>query len=124
MCDNELDYLESRLQDLQDLIENNTWRFAISYAKTHPHEYVVRKNCSNVNQFDRVCELISIYGETQYFFKNAGKYVDYNGYTYWLDGDVLNRRHNDIYEVNEYKVIKKKKDWHNRCKVVYSSYYK
>lgn len=84
-----------------DIINNNKWRFAKTYANTHPHEYIVKGRCSSDEDFDFLCEYIKKNGETQHFFNWTGTYLSIGDYTYWAMGNVINRRWNDMYFVDE-----------------------
>lgn len=93
-------------------IHNNKWRFAKTYANTNPHEYIVRNKCNSVEDFDALCELIKNEGHIEYFFNHKGTYLSIDNYTYWIDGDVINRRWNDIYYVTkDTKQIMKVENW-------------
>ena len=93
-------------------INNNKWRFAKTYANTHPHEYIVRSKCDNVDDFDALCEYIKNNGHIEYFFNIRGTYMSIGDYTYWVMGDVINRRWNDMYYVNpNTKQIMKVNNW-------------
>jgi hypothetical protein len=42
--------IEDKLSKFKDFIKNNTWIFAKTYAKTAPHEYLVKRNLSIEDQ--------------------------------------------------------------------------
>ena len=93
------------------IIEGNTWRFAKTYATTHPHEYIVKHKCSSEEDFNELCEYIKKNGHFEYFFNHRGVYCVIGEYTYWIDDNVINRRWNDMYYLNERKQILKVDNW-------------
>lgn len=97
--------------NIQDIIEAEKWRFAITYANTYPHEYIVRGRCSSVSNFEALCEYIKKNGHYEYFFNKRYTYCSIGDYTYWVMGDVINRRWNDIYKINQNKQIYLVEDW-------------
>ena len=93
-------------------VESEKWIFAKTYAKSNPHEYIVRSRCHSVDFFDALCEYIKNNGHIEYFYNHCGTYVSIGDYTYWQMGDVINRRWNDMYIVNpKTKQIEKVKNW-------------
>ena len=96
---------------INKIIEKNNWRFAKTYASTHPHEYIVKNKCSGEEDFDMLCEHIKNEGHYEYFFNKRGTYCVIGDYTYWVMGDVINRRWNDMYYLNERKQIVKVDNW-------------
>ncbi len=93
------------------IIESENWRFAVSYANTHPHEYIVRERCSSVGNFDVLCEYIKKNGHYEYFFNKRGLYCSIGAYTYWIMENVINRRWNDMYYLTPNKQIVKVDNW-------------
>lgn len=100
--------------NIEDIINAERWRFAITYAKTSPHEYIVRGRCSDVRNFDCLCEYIKNNGHYEYFFNHRYTYCSIGAFTYWVMGDVINRRWNDIYYVNEKKQVCMVEDWEEK----------
>ncbi len=97
--------------DIQDIIGKEAWTFAKTYAKTHPHEYIVRCRCSSGEAFDAICEYIQKNGHYEYFFNKRGVYCSIGNYTYWIMGDVVNRRWNDMYYLTPGRQIMKAENW-------------
>lgn len=97
--------------NIEDIIKAEKWRFAVTYAKTSPHEYIVRHRCSCANDFDLLCEYIEKNGHYEYFFNHRYTYCPIGDFTYWVMGDVINRRWNDIYYVNANKQVCMVEDW-------------
>lgn len=93
------------------IIKNNNWRFAITYKDSHPHEYIVKSKCSSKEDFEELCEYIKNNGHYEYFFKIRGVYCSIGDYTYWVMGDVINRRWNDMYYTDERNQIQKVEKW-------------
>jgi hypothetical protein len=82
---------EDQLAKFTTFIVNNTWIFAKTYAATAPHEYLVKRNLSPVDQ--------EILVEFAYFIKENGykklfgsmefTYFDIGDWMYWtMDEDV------------------------------------
>ena len=55
--------------------------------------------------FNELCEYIKKNGHFEYFFNHRGVYCVIGEYTYWIDDNVINRRWNDMYYLNERKQI-------------------
>ena len=98
--------------NILSIINGEHWRFAKTYANSNPHEYIIRSKCSSVEIFDYLCEYIKNNGHTEYFYNHSGTYLAIGKYTYWVMGDVINRRWNDMYNVDKVsKQITKVKNW-------------
>ena len=97
--------------DIENIIENNRWTFAKTYAKSHPHEYIVRSKCSSAKDFDFLCDFIKANGHYEYFFGKRGTYCSIGDFTYWIMGDIINRRWNDMYKLDARKFIYKVNNW-------------
>ncbi len=94
-----------------DFIDNQNWRFATTYANSHPHEYLVKRLCEDKEGFDALCNEIKNKGVQQYFFRNKYIYLTIGDYTYWAMGNIINRRWNKIYYVNENGQVCKIDNW-------------
>jgi hypothetical protein len=77
-------------EDLRQFIADESWTFAKTYAETYPHEYIVEERVDR-DLFLRLAHHIDSYGYTDYFYNKAVIYLDYNGYTYWHMGIIINR---------------------------------
>ncbi len=75
---------------VKDFIENTHWRFAKTYAKTWPHEYIVQENVDN-DLFIELAKHIDTFGHEEYFYKKKMTYFDYDGYVYWHMENIINR---------------------------------
>ena len=78
--------------------ENIKWKFATTYAKIAPHEYVLEEWYPEVYaEFKKLIEKegkdlpFTLHGQTAMY-----RYVWKDGYKYWLDENVLNREPSKI----------------------------
>jgi len=78
---------EDLLDRLREIIANATWIFAVTYAKTAPHEYCLREgmNRGSVPEADMllIAKCIREYGYKEYFYSYLQTYVDIDDYKYW-----------------------------------------
>jgi hypothetical protein len=77
-------------KDLQTFIAETVWTFAKTYAKTWPHEYIVRDRV-DPKLFEQLARYIDAHGYEDYFYQNRQTYFDFDGRTYWHMDDVINR---------------------------------
>lgn len=98
-------------QDIEIIIEKGNWRFIFTYIDTHPHEYVVREKCTDPNDFDIISQYVKDNGHQEYFFEHPGIYCSIGNYTYWVMGNIINRRWNDMYYVTSDNHIEKVDNW-------------
>lgn len=77
-------------KDLENFINNSTWIFAKTYAKTWPHEYIVQENVKN-NMFMKLANHIDSNGYKNFFYNKEMIFFDYNEYTYWHMENIINR---------------------------------
>ena len=66
-------------KDLIDFIENSTWVFAKTYARTWPHEYIIQEEVDN-DLFLKLANHIDKFGYEDYFYKMKQMYFEYNGH--------------------------------------------
>lgn len=81
---------------LQDYIETHPWKFAKTYAKTYPHEYVVRdwyeKDPDGLNAWEHFRSLIWAYGHIENFHAQVNAYLVVGPHKYWVsEPNCLNR---------------------------------
>jgi len=70
----------------REMVSKGTWIFAKTYAKTAPHEYVLRKMYSNP-EFDRMVKIIRHYGfMARYYNYPPTVYFIDREYYYWTMG--------------------------------------
>ncbi len=77
-------------EELCRFIEDAIWTFAKTYAETYPHEYIVEEHVDR-DLYSKLAHHIDTHGYTDYFYNKAVIYLDYNGYTYWHMGIIINR---------------------------------
>lgn len=75
-------------EHLADFISNVDWVFAKTYAKTWPHEYIVRDKV-NENLFVKLVKHTRKYGYTGKFYKKDIPYCDIGEMVYWTMGDTI-----------------------------------
>lgn len=71
--------------DLRDFVSREKWTFAKTYAKTWPHEYIVRDRVDET-LFVRLVEHIRQHGYEGRFYRMKLTYYDEDGLTYWTMG--------------------------------------
>jgi hypothetical protein len=72
-----------------DFIAQRSWREAVTYRKTAPHEYVVRKWETDEQgglDFDRFITLIRRLGFADYYYKVRHIYWALDDFKYWTMG--------------------------------------
>ena len=73
----------------RDFIEQRSWREAVTYRKTAPHEYVVGKWESDEQgsrDFDRFITLIRRFGYADFYYKLRQIYWAIDEFKYWTMG--------------------------------------
>ena len=78
-------------QEFKDLIEQNEWIFAKTYAKTAPHEYIVKSKIDK--KWHQVmidfAKYIKKEGNDNLFWDKNYIYYNYKGHKYWtMDKDL------------------------------------
>lgn len=88
------------LNRVRSFISGNTWIFAKTYAKTAPHEYVVKTKLPTEEmkkEFEWMVMLIRERGYEAEFWGKVHTYLDIDGKKYWTMGEpveetiILNR---------------------------------
>lgn len=77
-------------EKIKKFIESQSWIFAKTYAETWPHEYIVQENVDN-DLFLELADHIDKYGYEDYFYETKQIYFEFDGYTYWHMGNIINR---------------------------------
>lgn len=81
------------LKDLLKTIKKQKWTNAKSYKDTAPHEYVIFHQ--NKPLYQTMKHLIRYYGFERTFqlykYKKKYRYFYIGEYSYWIDGNILNR---------------------------------
>lgn len=87
------------------------WKFATTYAKTAPHEYIVKKWLSEDDQlkFERLVQAINKYSVVGYFYEHKNNYLILDDHYYWympfypdnMAVDLINRTTTDYLEYRD-----------------------
>lgn len=92
-------------KEVKNFVLENHWIFAKTYAKTLPHEYVVRKNVSRY--FNEFVFTIRNRGFKAYFLDREYTYLRFEDYFYWTMGNpidetiIINRVQINDYDLKE-----------------------
>lgn len=70
---------------LRQFVSNEKWTFAKTYAKTWPHEYIVRGKVDE-GLFVKLVEHVKANGYQGHFYKKEITYYDDDGLVYWTMG--------------------------------------
>ena len=91
--------------------DNHKWKFATTYAKTAPHEYLVKKWLPEEDrkQFERLVQAINRDYVIGYFYGHENKYLILGEYYYWympcypdnMAVDLINRTTTDNLEFRD-----------------------
>ena len=86
---------------IKQFIDSVDWIFAKTYAKTAPHEYIVREKLGMEQRelFDAFALYIKENGYTKYFYKKPFTYCNIVDKKYWHMENIINRDDRDA----EYK---------------------
>ena len=93
--------------DLREFVNNEKWVFAKTYAKTWPHEYIVRESVDE-GFFVNLVKHIRANGYQGYFYKKEITYYGEDGLVYWTMGapvaetTIINRCRGD--QTYEYRL--------------------
>lgn len=77
------------MKELENRLQKQPFTFAKTYAKTAPHEYIVKGQ--NPELFDDVKAAIKEHGYNAKFGKWTYRYLNIGEYKYWAFQTVLNR---------------------------------
>lgn len=80
---------EFGVENLLSEINLQCWKFAKTYAKIAPHEYILKE--WNPTLFNKITELITSKGYNKFFWGFNYKYFDIGEYKYWQIKNILNR---------------------------------
>jgi hypothetical protein len=75
-------------KNLKDFVDNEDWVFAKTYAKTWPHEYLVKDRVDR-ELFVELVSHIQEHGYAGKFYKKDITYFDQDGMVYWTMGAPL-----------------------------------
>ena len=74
--------------NILSFVDNSKWIFAKTYAKTWPHEYIVRDQVDE-DSFVELVEHIRDHGDLGKFYTKDITYLDYSNLVYWTMGDRI-----------------------------------
>ena len=95
------------LEETKSFVESHKWKYATTYAKTAPHEYLVKKWLSQEDRllFERLVQTINKNSVIGYFYGHKNNYLILDDYYYWymdypenLAVDLINRTTTDYLE--------------------------
>lgn len=100
------------VEEAKTFVENRKWKFATTYAKTAPHEYLVKKWLSEDERrlFERLVQTINKESVVGYFYGHKNNYLILGDYYYWymvdcypenLAVDLINRTTTDYLEFRD-----------------------
>ena len=86
-------------EEIQGFIDRTNWVFAKTYAKTWPHEYILKERLSDQeqNEFDKFVTVINRDGVKEKFHTEIYTYFYFGEWKYWAMGepdgppDIINR---------------------------------
>lgn len=86
---------------LTTFIENESWIFAKTYARTWPHEYLVEEKVDKA-LFTELADHIDAFGHIENFYDKQTTYLHFNKHVYWHMENIINRcLLKDTYEERE-----------------------
>lgn len=74
--------------DFRAFVNSKVWKPAKTYESFAPHEYIVRTNYRNPEEFAEAVRYIHKYGFSAKFGKMEHIYLPIDGYYYWNMGDA------------------------------------
>lgn len=108
------------LEEAQAFAETHKWKFATTYAKTAPHEYLVKKWLLGKDQkrFERLVQTINKDFVVGYFYGHENRYLILGNYYYWympcypnnMAVDIINRTTTDYLDYRDGAYYYKPKD--------------
>ncbi len=90
-----------------EFAESQTWKFAKTYAKTCPHEYLVKNRLSDEDKlkYERFVQTMKADSVVGYFYGHENKYLILGDHYYWfmytpdnMAVDLINRTTTDYLE--------------------------
>lgn len=100
------------LEEAKSFAESHQWKFATTYAKTAPHEYLVKKWLPEPDRllFERFVQTINKDSVVGYFYGHKNNYLILGDHYYWymsdcypenLAVDLINRTTTDYLEYRD-----------------------
>lgn len=101
--------LSFSLEEAKEFVESHKWKYATTYAKTAPHEYLVKRWLSKEDRllFERLVQTINEHAIIGYFYDHPNKYLILDDKYYWympvypenMAVDLINRTTTDYLEL-------------------------
>lgn len=101
----------SSFEEAKNFAESHKWKYASTYAKTAPHEYLVKKWLPEEDRklFERLVQAINKNSVIGYFYSHENKYLILGDYYYWympfypdnMAVDLINRTTTDYLEYRD-----------------------
>ncbi len=98
--------------EFKEFISKQEWTFSKTYAKTAPHEYIIRGKIDGTDQdFNNAILFTRKKGFPMRFYKKTYTYLFFEGMFYWTDSrdvnteNVLNRCYMDDVDISVRPVI-------------------
>ena len=97
-------------EEARDFVDKQKWKFAATYAKTAPHEYLVKRWLPQEERslFERLVQTIKEYAVVGYFYGHKNEYLILGDHYYWymdypenMAVDLINRTTTDHLEYRE-----------------------
>ena len=99
------------LTEAKNFTENHKWKFATTYAKTAPHEYLVKRWLNEEDRllFERLVQTINEHAIIGYFYDHPNKYLILDDKYYWympvypenMAVDLINRTTTDYLDLRD-----------------------
>ena len=99
------------IEEAQAFAESHKWKFATTYAKTAPHEYIVKKWLPEEDRllFERLVQTINKESVVGYFYGHKNNYLILGDHYYWympgypdnMAVDLINRTTTDYLEYRD-----------------------
>jgi hypothetical protein len=74
--------MHSLPQHIPSFLSSATWIFAKTYAKTWPHEYMLKRN-EDPELFTEFVRIIRVHGYEDFFYSRKITYFEHDGMVYW-----------------------------------------
>lgn len=107
------------IEDANFYAQKHKWKFATTYAKTAPHEYLVKKWLGEEDRYlyERFVQTMKDNSVLGYFYEHENKYLILGDYYYWymetpenMAVDLINRTTVDYLEFRDGAYYYKPKD--------------
>ena len=98
------------MEEAKIFVESHKWKFATTYAKTAPHEYLVKKWLSQEEQllYERFVQTMKTNSVVGYFYGHENNYFILGDHYYWfmfcpenMAVDLINRTTTDYLEYRD-----------------------